>query len=230
MRAIFLFISLFTGVVLFAQKHVLYDSSNISARSFSKNDLQKFENDKDFQYERSPQLAPNLWVRFWRWVWWKFAEIMSTSTWRGTVYTSAIIIAAVVLIYFVLQVMGMSKSDLLARSNTGNAAFTTFAEDIHHISFEDAISDAVQARNFRLAIRLLYLHSLKQLSDKGYIVWQLNKSNADFLKEVAQKPWHSLFRKLTYSFEHCWYGEMHIDNEEFDLLNTQFQQFNNQLR
>ncbi|HKG69709.1 MAG TPA: hypothetical protein VKA92_12630, partial [Segetibacter sp.] len=84
-------------------------------------------------------------------------------------------------------------------------------------------------RNFRLATRLLYLQSLKILSDKGYIQWQLNKSNNDYIREVTGKPWHSLFKKLTYSFEYTWYGEMNLANDEFQNLQVQFQQFNNQL-
>jgi hypothetical protein len=215
---------------LYAQKQVLLDSSNIPKRAFNQDDLQELKSDKDFQYQRLQHGPPNLWGRFWKWIWWKISEIMSTRTGRGTVYTSIIIIAVTVLLYFVLQVLGMSRSNLLMRATTGNTSFSAAPEDIHNISFDQAIRDAVETANFRLAIRLLYLQSLKELSDKGHINWQFNKSNADFLIEVAGKPWQSLFKKLTYSFERSWYGEMNVGDEEFEILNAQFQQFNNQLR
>jgi hypothetical protein len=230
MRFLFLLIFLLTAFVSLPQKHILLDSSDVSIRSFNGDDLQKFKEDKDFQYRQLQQPLPNLWVRFWRWVWWKVAEIMRTKSGRRTVYTSVTIVAVAAIVFFVIRVMGMNKSGLLSRNSNGNYPFTIDTEDINSISFEDAIRDAVQSRNFRLAVRLLYLQSLKQLSDKGHIEWQINKTNADYVKEVADKPWQSLFRKITYTFDGAWYGEMNIGSEEFEQVNLQFQQFNNQLQ
>lgn len=229
MRFLFLLVFLLITAVSLPQKHVLLDSANVSTRSFNLVELQELKNDKDFQYERAQAPAPNLWTRFWSWVWWKIAEIMATKTGRGTVYTGLIIAAVAAIVFFVTRVMGMSKSGFLSRNNGANNPFTTYAEDINSISFEDAITNAIQNRNFRLAIRLLYLHSLKQLSDKGYIDWRINKTNADYIKEIADKPLESLFRKITYTFERIWYGEMNIGNEEFEQINLQFQQFNKEL-
>ncbi len=230
MKFLVLFILLLPGSLSHAQKHVVLDTSAIAVRSFNNKELQEFKNDTNFQYNRWSEPPPNFWARFWKWVWWKIGEILSTKSGRRTVYTGVIIIAVAVLVFFVMRVMGMSKSSLLSRKSNDALPFTISLEDINSISFEDAIRDAIQSRNFRLAIRLLYLHSLKQLSDKGYIQWQIDKTNADYIMEVADKPWQSLFKKITYSFERAWYGEVNIGTEEFEQLNVQFQQFNNQLR
>lgn len=228
MRLFLLFILLFTVRVSFSQNHVLFDSSNVSVRSFDIIELQELKQDKDFQYDELTGPPPNVWVRFWKWVWLKITEIMSTKSGQRTVYTTFTIIAVAAIVFFVLRVMGMNKSSLLSR-NEGNLQFTTSIEDINSISFEDAIRDAVERRNFRLAIRLLYLQTLKQLADKEYIEWQIDKTNTDYIKEVAGKPWQSLFKKLSYNFEYAWYGDMNIGKEEFDSLNLQFQQFNTRL-
>lgn len=211
-----------------AQKHGINDTSNVVVRSFSNAELEKFKSDKDFQYDVS-QPAKSLWEKFWDWFWWKVTEILRTKRGRAAVWTILIAAGLAVIVFFVIKVMGMKSGGLFLRNARSNLSYTTETEDINRISFDEAIEEAVSNRNFRMATRLMYLQSLKQLSDKGYIQWQLNKSNSDYVSEVAGKPWQSLFKKLTYHFEYTWYGEMSLANEEFQNLQLQFQQFNNQL-
>ena len=212
-----------------AQKNLSTDTSDVVVRSFNNSELQEFKKDKEFYYDGLNDPSKGLWERFWEWVWWRVHEIMRTKNGRTTVWTILIGLGIAVIVFFVVKVMGMSSGGLFARDAGSSLPYTTETEDINRISFDDAIKEAVENRNFRLATRLLYLQSLKILSDKGYIQWQLNKSNNDYIREVTGKPWHSLFKKLTYSFEYTWYGEMNLANDEFQNLQVQFQQFNNQL-
>ena len=228
MKFLLLFILLLPRLS-FAQKHVKMDSSNVAVRSFNPHKLEEFKKDSDFQYDRLQEPVKSLWDRFWEWFWWQVYEIMRTKAGKRTVWTIVTILAVAAIVFFVVKVMGMKDGGLFGRNSNGDLPFTTSSEDINNISFDEAIREAIENRNFRLAIRLLYLQSLKQLSDKGYIEWQINKTNSDYIMEVAGKPWQSLFKKLTYNFEYTWYGEMNIDNEHFQNLNMQFQQFNNQL-
>jgi hypothetical protein len=228
MKFLLLFILLLPGLS-FAQRHVKMDTSKVDIRSFNSQKLRDFKNDRDFQYDRLQEPVKSLWDRFWEWFWWQVREIMRTKAGKRTVWTTLTILAIAAIVFFVIKVMGMKDGGLFGRNSNGDLAFTTSSEDINNISFDEAIRKAIEDRNFRLAIRLLYLQSLKQLSDKGYIQWQINKTNSDYIMEVAGNPWQSLFKKLTYKFEYTWYGEMNIGNEEFQNLNVQFQQFNKQL-
>jgi hypothetical protein len=230
MKFLLLFILLFTASVSFAEKHVILDTSSVTVRNFDAQELQQLKEDGSFQYEQLQRQSANVWNRFWTWVWWKIAEIMSTKSGSRTVYTTLIIIAVVVIVFFVLRLMGMNKSSLLSRKSGDTLPFTISTDDINNISFEDAIRTAIENRNFRMAVRLLYLQSLKQLSDKGYIQWQINKTNSDYLKEISGRQWQASFKKLTYNFECTWYGDMKIAKEQFDDLNLQFQQFNSRLQ
>lgn len=213
-----------------AQKNLNTDTSNVVVRSFNNNELQEFKKDKEFYYDSLNNLSRGLWERFWDWVWWRFNEIMRTKNGRTTVWTILIGLGIAAIVFFVIKVMGMSGGGLFARDGRNGLLYTTDTEDINRISFDDAIKEAIENRNFRMAVRLLYLQSLKHLADKGYIHWQLNKSNNDYITEVANQPWQLLFKKLTHSFEYTWYGEMNLANDEFQNLQVQFQQFNNQLQ
>jgi hypothetical protein len=215
---------------LIAQKAVQADTSNVVVRSFDYKELQELKNKDEFNYDRLREPAKSLWDRFWQWIWWQVREILRTKQGRTTVWSILLLFGIAAIIFFVIKVLGMNRGGLFGRSTGIGLAYTTTIEDINHISFEAAIKEAIESRNFRLATRLLYLQSLKQLSDKGYIDWQINKTNTDYIQEVAGKPWQALFKKLTCNFEYIWYGEMNVPHGEFQHLQVEFQQLNNQLQ
>lgn len=230
MKCLFIFLYLVvSNNLLIAQKRLLLDSSTIDVRTFDNNALQEYKNKSEFQYDQLREPARSLWDRFWSWVWSQVRDIMRTRRGRTTVWTLLVLLGVTVIIFFVVKVMGMNKENLFGRSGGKGLLYSTSVEDINQFDFELSIRDAIENRNYRLATRLLYLHCLKQLSDKGYIDWQINKTNTDYINEVSGKPWQSLFKNLTYNFEYIWYGEMNLPNEQFQDLRVQFQQFNNQL-
>lgn len=231
MKVAFIFILiLFYCNYTIAQKRVQADTSKIVVRSFDNNALQKLKQDRDFQYHRLVEPVKSIWERFWEWIWWQIAKIMRTKQGRTSVWSVLFVLGAAAIVFFIVKVMGMNKQGLFGRSSGSSLLYTTTGEDINTISFNEAIKAAIDNRNFRVAIRLLYLQSLKHLSDKGYIDWQINKTNTDYISEVSGKPWQSLFKKLTYNFEYTWYGEMNVADDDFQKLQVQFQQFNNQLQ
>ena len=215
--------------LLQAQPVVTADSGNVVVRSFNPASIEKFKEDEDFQYNRHKEPVKSLWDRFWDWFWFKVNQILQTKSGRTTVYTVLIVVAVAALAYFIFKVLGMDGGKLFGRRAESGLDYSVGADDIHQISFDEAINDAIASGNFRLAVRLLYLQSLKKLSDKNLINWKIDKTNSDYLQEVLNNSWHSLFRQLTNKFEWVWYGEMNIGRQEFENLQAQFQQFNNQL-
>jgi hypothetical protein len=220
----------FSSFLASPQSHVKIDSSHVVVRSFDAQKLGQLKRDEDFQYERSKQPTVSLWDRVWDWVWWHINQVFETKAGRITIKTILILAAVAVIVFFVMNVTGMKGGGLFGRSSYGDLSYSSSEEDINSISFEDAIKQAIDRKDYRLAVRLLYLQTLKKLSDNGYINWQLNKTNSDYFSEVENKPWQSIFKKLTRIFEYTWYGEMNVGNEQFQELQAEFQQFNNQLK
>jgi hypothetical protein len=224
-----LLLLVFNAHLLLAQKHFINDSSQVDVRSFNAERLKELQSKTEFQYDRFREPPRSLWDRFWSWLWQKVEDVLRTRRGRLTVWTILVLFGAAVIIFFIVKVMGMRDGGLFGRKSVDVFPYTTSADDINQINFEGAIREAIDDKNYRLAVRLLYLQSLKNLSDKGYIEWQINKTNTDYIYEVSSRPWQSLFRKLTQNFEYIWYGEMPLDNEYFANLHVQYQQFNNQL-
>jgi hypothetical protein len=212
------------------QKQVQVDTAAIEVRAFDASKLNEYKADRQFQYDKMNEPAIGLWDRFWMWVWWKVDQVMSTKAGRNTVWSVLIVLGVAVLAFFVYKVMQMNKAGLFVRSAGSRLDFAVGEENIHQIAFDEAIANAINDRNFRLATRLLYLQSLKILSDKNEIEWRINKTNTDYVREVKEKPWQSLFRNLTFQFEYVWYGETQIQKDKFENLHAEFKQLHNQLQ
>lgn len=95
--------------------------------------------------------------------------------------------------------------------------------------YEKLIATAVAEKNYRLAVRYLYLKSLQKLAQSGAIVFATDKTNYQYLREISSKPYKQNFAALTLNYEYVWYGEFAIDELIYLKLKTDFQQFYNQV-
>lgn len=212
------------------QQELAYDTAHLQQRHFEEKKMDGYKADRDFQYNRYKEPPASLWDRFWDWFWEKIAQIMSTREGAITFKTVMIILAVLVLGFFIYRLTGMSKAGLFGRTTGENIGYTVSDEDIHGINFEQAIEQAVQNGNYRLAVRMLYLQTLKMLTDRNLINWQVNKTNITYLQELQGSAYQQPFNHLTWQFESNWYGDMPIDAGEFNQVRDQFNQFNRQIQ
>ena len=112
------------------------------------------------------------------------------------------------------------------KAQSSDLDYATLEENIHEIDFDLAVEDAVNQRNFRLAVRLLYLQTLKRLTDSGQINYKPDKTNRKYVHELTNKPFQADFEALTRQFEFVWYGDFPVDEIQFGQIRQQFQQFN----
>lgn len=228
MRILFLIIIILFSFALNAQQKFHYDSSNIQQRNFSLSSLQVYKNDKDFQYEKEPVEGKTWWDRFWDWVWNKYDDIMSTAAGRNTMKAIYWLLGAGAVAFFVMKVAKMNRLNLFTVSPQNKTDYTVEEENIHAIAFDQAIQNALQDGNYRLAIRLLYLQNLKMLADKNHISWQRNKTNRDYLRELSPAL-QQTFNHITNVFEYAWYGHLTVSREDFAELKEDVSKFQNRL-
>jgi hypothetical protein len=91
------------------------------------------------------------------------------------------------------------------------------------------ISQAVGARNYRLALRYHYLQSLQRLAAKAVIQFSPDKTNYQYVRELSGKSYRDQFAALTLNYEYVWYGEFVIGEEVFYDIQNRFRKFNSQL-
>jgi hypothetical protein len=217
------------------------DSSNIPVRHFSGAALDKYRSQPEFQYQKT-EISTSAWTRFWRWFWHWLHSLFQIKHAKGRpsvgfvyvilkILEYAFIIGAVCLIvFFAFKMAGIDLSFLFRRrSRAVPIPYTESLENIHDINFDDAIEEAINKHNYRLAVRLLYLKCLKQLSDASLIKWQPEKTNNSYLNELADTDQKAIFNSLTRRFEYVWYGEFPIDGQAFSRINLQFQEFKSKI-
>jgi hypothetical protein len=213
-----------------AQEAIVSDSSRVEVRPFNNSSINDYKNDPDFSYDRVTGKGASAWDRFWRWFWYKVNSLFSSKGSGSAINAVLFILAAALLVYFVLKITGMSRVSLFGNKNTsGKLDYQVTEENIHVISFDEMIEKAIAAGDYRLAIRLLYLQILKKLTDRHLIDWRINKTNIAYVNELRDTQWHQEFSRLTYAFEKNWYGDLHIEEGEFAAVKKQFDQFKQHL-
>ncbi|MEJ7586444.1 MAG: hypothetical protein WKI04_02660 [Ferruginibacter sp.] len=95
--------------------------------------------------------------------------------------------------------------------------------------YEKLIAHAVVNRNFRLGIRYHYLQTLKKLSTKRAIQFAADKTNYQYVRELAGKPYKNSFASLTVDYEYVWYGEFEVDETIFSAIQDKFKRFNSEV-
>jgi len=103
------------------------------------------------------------------------------------------------------------------------------AENIFELNFEKEIQKAIDAKNYRMAVRLMYLQTLKELSVRNLINYTHEKTNSDYLFQLAGTFYYKNFFRLTRDFEYVWYGHFTLSDESFSFIRNDFINFKTQI-
>jgi len=91
------------------------------------------------------------------------------------------------------------------------------------------LRQALADKNYRLAVRIHYLHLLFRLQQQGLIVHRAEKTNWDYVRELQTQSFAASFTELTRYFDYIWYGEFSIDETAYQQLREKFSQLNQQV-
>ncbi|GAB3896286.1 hypothetical protein GCM10028803_13710 [Larkinella knui] len=200
------------------------DRSPVRVRRPSPARLNDYRNDRDYQYGQDFKPANNLWAKFWEWFWRKVGAFLNSSSYQN--FWQYVFLAAAAGLVIWLLIKAEILGFIFSKGAKGVALnYETLTENIHEIDFEQQIDAAVAQRNYRLAVRLLYLQTLKHLSNHNLIDWKPNKTNRSYVYELAQSPLQPEFETLTTQFEYIWYGDFPITEERFKPLQESFLRF-----
>ena len=197
-----------------------YDSSTINVRHFDSLKIVQLKKDFPFKYG---QIQPQHKINFSffdileRFIERLFGQWTELSTPFKIIRVILYLIGILFLLYLIFQIFNVKR--LFTRDATAlKLNYELMNEDIHEMNFEQLIETAVINKQYRIALRLHYLQTLKLLSDHHYIDWKINKTNYQYVIEMHSKPSKDKFEELTNIFDWVWYGEFFIQEKEY----TQF--------
>lgn len=97
-------------------------------------------------------------------------------------------------------------------------------------ALQKALDEALEARNFNLALRLHYLQTIALLHQKGWIQWKKDKTDAAYVRELAAYREAGTFRKITLDYEYFWFGKNKLDEGHYRSLSAQNLQFMQEIK
>jgi hypothetical protein len=188
-----------------------------NARRIPPEVMEGYRNDSDFDYRFGYEQTVSWWGQFKRWLAEQLSRLFGSVEIDFPIDWLLYIFCAVMIIFAILKLTGVSISGLFRRDDrAGNVDMQPVMEqNIHEINFEEEISRAQQSQDYRKAVRLLYIWTLKRLADADYIHWHTGKTNADYQQELQQSPLLPDFRSLSIYYEYAWYGEFPVDAQHF---------------
>jgi len=92
--------------------------------------------------------------------------------------------------------------ELFGRSGKVEPTAMTTEDTIYGVDFDAGIARALSEQNYREAVRLVYLQTLKNLSDAGRINWKPYKTPTEYTREVPTDS----FRQFSMHFLRVRYG------------------------
>lgn len=202
------------------------DTTAISVRSFDLQKIKDYSTQKEFRYDNVTPLNMSWWDRFWAWFWDLFSGVLKNKYSSGFLRYVIIFIVLGLVVFTVIKLIGLDINIFTRKSKSIDVPYNESLENIHEIDFNEEIDKAITNGNYRLAVRLLYLRSLKLLNDKELINWQPEKTNQNYINEIVDPERKGQFTALTRQFEYIWYGEFFIDKESFVVVKVSFERFN----
>ncbi|MGV3705224.1 MAG: DUF4129 domain-containing protein [Arcticibacter sp.] len=210
------------------QKHLQTRPPGI--RTLNSEALKIYRQQPEFQYNDETKVQEqSWWSRFWR-AFWRWLESLfgkedtetePTSTAWGTLL---VILFVAVVLYLAMKYMHL-ENIFRKKPESLSIPYNESLKNIHEISFDNQISEAIEKKNYKIAVRLHYLSVLKRLNDAGLIAWQPDKPNSVYLQELEDKKYRETFELLTRQFEYVWYGDFPLGEQAFGNINRLFADF-----
>ncbi len=212
---------------------VRIDRNPVPKRNFG-HDLSEKYAGSPFDYAADPGTAENFLGRAISWLLKEMGELfgiqLSPEVFqlvKVIVYSLLIILAVYILVKLLV---GRDASSLFSRKAAQMAPLNIQEEHIESIDLDRFINQALKEENYRLAIRYMYLKSLKLLSLHNSIDWHFEKTNLDYYREIKNPALKERFKKTSYLYDNIWYGEYALDRSGFENAKKDFDLLNQNLK
>ena len=205
---------------------IQWDESPIVKKDITEDDLESYRGDKDFDYndveteesfiDRALRWLKNMLRKFWEAIF----GVGSASGFLWFVFRVLPYILLGVLVFLLIRFfLRVNSNRLITKAKEqGSVAITEEEQIIKNEDIPALIREAINQKNYGLAIRYYYLLSLKYLSDNETIAWQPQKTNEDYINELKSSGLKDSFRNITRIYDYVWYGEFGVDALKFETL------------
>ncbi|MFV0506083.1 MAG: hypothetical protein ACK5L5_05150 [Bacteroidales bacterium] len=145
-------------------------------------------------------------------------------------YYIFIIIIALIVAYYAT---GMGKYLRQQQKTNKNLDYNSDEEeeiDLKLSNFDALISKYENLREFRVAVRYLYLLLLQKLDEKSIITAAETKKNIDYYYEIKDSEMQKNFDTALHLYEYIWYGKNSLQEQDYKSVSSFYKRFYLQIR
>ncbi|MDN3724098.1 hypothetical protein QRD02_06860 [Aequorivita sp. SDUM287046] len=208
---------------------VRVDTAAVSQKHFDENLSEKYSGG-DFEYDRLDGEAENFLGKAIQWFFNKLGGIFGIEISPEMYYVLKILVYILLIIFaiyiLVKLLVGDSATSFFGKQSKLVAPLNIKEEHIENVDLDGVIKNAINEENYRLAIRYMYLQSLKMLSLHNIINWHFEKTNSDYYREIESDILKNNFKKASYLYDNIWYGEFALDKAGFENAKLDFERLN----
>lgn len=148
----------------------------------------------------------------------------------GSVFVQVILwILAGAAVLFILYRLFLSNG-LFIRNREAKAV-QEISEEQHVADVQDfdtLVKQAYRQSDYRMAVRWLFLKTIRQLGDKGHLQPSPDKTNFQYVQQIDANKKNE-FASLVLRYEYVWYGHININREQYEQVELRFQSFFNKI-
>lgn len=218
-----LVIPVFSGITLFASIKPIVDSSDVVIRQPDQKFLDSYRSQKEFIYAPAP-LQTNFLKQLWIYLLNKIEEWISFS--KAIPLIFRILIWGLVIFFVFIAITQTRLYHLFYSDNEiESTSYNISKSDEEIVDYDEAIGQFKARQQFRDAIRVFYLKVINGLFTHGYLQFSKEKTNFDYLHDLTNDDLKSQFSAITSIYNHVWYGDVEINEDQFLRLSSSFQSF-----
>lgn len=205
----------------------IQEAKPISFRVPDKSKIEEFQNNPRFNYhvERKQKAQLSWWDKLWYEITEFFGKLFSQVARSGALSFVVIMICVILVCLLLMKLLNIDYRTVLGKKKMDKPEIDFYTEDVHSMNFDELIANALKNKDYRLAIRFLYLKNLKLLADKGIIDWNAHKTNYSYQHEIGNNNLRSKFLETTLIFDYVWYGEFSVEEAQFSGIQSRMNDF-----
>tara|TARA_R100001369_G_scaffold87019_1_gene122094 strand:- start:608 stop:1255 length:648 start_codon:yes stop_codon:yes gene_type:complete len=208
----------------------LIDDTDVNPLQINRSFIKDLKKDSDFNYveiveevtwwQKIKRWLNTKWIQFMNWL---FGDYEGNAILLFLVnYLPYLILVGIVGFIVWLFIKLNIGNRFLKSPDSGEVLMSEDEDIIKRQHIPSLIEDALNNKQYRLAIRYHYLFVLKQLTDAEQIDYEFDKTNTDYLNEITNKNLKNGFTNITRIYDFIWYGNFSITQKDYVKAKAQF--------
>ena len=127
-----------------------------------------------------------------------------------------------VITWALMKIFNIKMTGLFSREKTIDLLSVSEITEDMEADFDTLIRESKENGDYRKAVRYLYLKMLREMSRRSIIEWKIDKTNHEYMNELADNPLQPHFRKLSLTYEYIGYGEWSVSQPDYNSIESEY--------